>query len=272
MTDWTAVLSVDLEWFGHTPAYRAADGTTGQTDAGHEAVPFLLDAFNESDALGTFFVVSELVDSGKGILKQIADAGHEIGSHTRSHHLLTELTPAERREELSSSLSDLETVCDSVDGFRAPAFDIGPDHFDILHECGYTYDSSIVPARPIPGWYGGEFGVERPCPADAFRERAPPVMELPVSVMPGLRLPLTGAWVRFFGRQYTILGMRLLARRGITPVVYVHPWELVDLPEVDGVPRRVYWRTGEWMRETVRRILDEPFKFVRARTVAEGAT
>lgn len=272
MTDRTAVLSIDLEWFGHTPAYRAADGTTKQTDAGQEAVRFLLDAFDDSDASGTFFVVSELVDSDRETLERIAGAGHEIGSHTRSHRLLTELTPAERREELSRSKTELESVCDSVDGFRAPAFDIGPDHFDILDECGYTYDSSVVPARKIPTWYGGEFDIERPCPASTFRDGAPPVVEVPVSVMPRLRLPLTGAWVRFFGRQYTIQGMRLLARRGITPVIYVHPWELVDLPAVDGVPHRVYWRTGKWMRQTVKRILNEPFEFVTARRTAEGAT
>jgi hypothetical protein len=88
--------------------------------------------------------------------------------------------------------------------------------------------------------------------------------------MPGVRLPLTGTWLRFFGVRYTVLGMRLLARRGIAPVLYVHPWEFADLPAVDGVPRRVYVRTGEWMRKAVQRLLDQPFEFVTARSVVEG--
>jgi hypothetical protein len=83
--------------------------------------------------------------------------------------------------------------------------------------------------------------------------------------MPGLRLPLTGAWLRFFGPRYTLLGMRLLARQGITPVLYVHPWELVDLPTVDGIPRRVYWRTGRWMRNALQTVLHPEREFVRAR-------
>jgi Domain of unknown function (DUF3473). len=86
--------------------------------------------------------------------------------------------------------------------------------------------------------------------------------------MPGLRLPLTGTWLRFFGPGYTVLGMRLLARRGVAPVLYVHPWELVDLPAVDGVPGRVYWHTGEWMRRAIDRVLGQPFEFTTAATLA----
>jgi hypothetical protein len=87
--------------------------------------------------------------------------------------------------------------------------------------------------------------------------------------MPGLRLPLTGTWLRFFGPRYTIYGMKRLARRGITPILYVHPWELVDLPRIEGVPRRVYWHTGDWMKRAVERILDADFEFVTAREVIE---
>ena len=78
-------------------------------------------------------------------------------------------------------------------------------------------------------------------------------------------------WLRFFGPRYTVAGMKLLARRGIAPVLYVHPWELVDLPAVEGVPRRVYVRTGDWMRRAVEYILDQPFDFTTARSVVAEA-
>jgi hypothetical protein len=66
--------------------------------------------------------------------------------------------------------------------------------------------------------------------------------------------------------------MKLLARRGIAPILYVHPWEFVDLPVVDGVPKRVYFRTGSWMRDAVEYILDQPFEFTTARSVVTEAT
>lgn len=265
-----ASLTVDLEFFDHTPAYRSATGTTSRTDVGLDGVRFLLEAFDSADAASTFFTVSSILPSQSGLIKEIANRGHEIASHTHSHRLLPELSENERKEELRTSRDQLTAISGTdVEGFRAPAFDITTDHFSLLEEAGYSYDSSVAPSRAIPGWYGGEYDVERPCSANTIQENAPETLrELPVSVMPALRLPLTGTWLRFFGHQYTRIGMRLLARRGINPVLYVHPWELVDLPKVEGVPPRVYWRTGRWMRRAVKTVLQEPFEFVTARELA----
>ncbi|MCU4717697.1 polysaccharide deacetylase family protein [Halapricum hydrolyticum] len=269
-----AVLSVDFESFAHTPAYRSAEGSTpNPNDVGPDQMERLLTTLDTYDATGTFFVVSEVTQRYPERIVAAADRGHEIASHTHTHPLLTDCTAAERREELAHSREVLESVTDaSVTGFRAPAFDFGADHFDLLAEVGYEYDSSVAPCRSIPGWYGGEWSVREPTLASDLQASAPDsVTELPIAVMPGLGLPLTGTWIRFFGVHYTLLGMKLLARRGIAPVLYVHPWELATLPQVEGVPRRVYVRTGEWMWRAIERILASDFEFVTARSVAGDA-
>ena len=276
-----AALSVDFEYFTHLPAYRGARGITNRSAVGLDGVTSLLDAFETADATGTFFTVGEIADERPAVLRRIVESGHELGSHTQTHRHLSELSEAERREELTTSKARLEGVTGrDVVGFRAPSFDTGPDHFRTLADAGYEYDSSIVPCRSIPSWYGGEYEVQSPTSARRLDPSAPEAFaELPVAVIPGLRLPLTGTWIRLFGVRYTVLGMRLLARQGVPPVLYVHPWELVDLPAVDGVPERVYLRTGEYMRRAVRTVLDQPFEFVsvgslagRARAVADSPT
>ncbi|WP_435079998.1 polysaccharide deacetylase family protein [Halococcus sp. AFM35] len=269
-----AVLSVDFELFTQTPAYRSAPGTTDEKDVGLAAGTYLRQSLDIHDARATFFVVSSVAERHPEVIRAFAETGHEIGSHTHTHAVLTDLDVAARRDELKHSRALLRDITDQpIDGFRAPVFALPPDHFERLDEAGYTYDSSIAPCRHIPGWYGGEYTVDRPVPATQIRPEAPTdITELPVSVMPGLRLPLTGTWIRFFGHRYTLLGMKLLARRGITPVLYVHPWELVDLPPVEGVPKRVYWHTGKWMRRTLRHLLGSSFEFVTAKTAIEDAT
>jgi len=265
-----AALSVDLEFFQHAPAYRTAAGTADEPAIGREGVDFLLDAFERAGATATFFAVSDIVAEHSEMLEKVAER-HELGSHTHSHRHLTDLSTDERRDELGNSKERLEAATGAdVIGFRAPSFDIADDHFSILAETGYAYDSSVVPCRSIPGWYGGEWDTWRPSPTSTIQTGAPAELtEVPVAVMPGLRLPLTGTWIRFFGVRYTILGMKLLARRGIAPVLYVHPWELVGLPEIEGVPSRVYFRSGAYMRRAVERILAEPFEFVPVGTLAE---
>lgn len=272
MADAPAALSVDFEFFQQAPAYRSAAGTAESPALGREGVSFALEAFEDADAVGTFFTVSEIADSHPELVARVADAGHEVGSHTHSHRHLSELAAGERREELATSKERLESVAGTpVTGFRAPSFDLSADLFDLLAETGYAYDSSVVPCRSIPGWYGGDYDTWRPAPVTGVDPSAPPELaEVPVAVMPGLRLPLTGTWIRFFGVRYTIAGMRLLARRGIAPVLYVHPWELVDLPPIEGVPRRIYVRSGAYMRRAIERILAEPFEFVTVGELADG--
>ncbi|WP_335998670.1 polysaccharide deacetylase family protein [Halorientalis halophila] len=268
-----AVLSIDFELFSQTPAYRSASGEMDESGFGLDGGRFLRRTLADADASATCFVVSSVAEEYPEEVQALADAGFEIGSHTHSHRLLSELSASERREELGRSRELLADVTGAdVAGFRAPAFDITADHFDLLAETGYSYDSSVVASRAIPGWYGGEYDLDRPAPATDVDPDAPDrLLELPASVMPGVRLPLTGTWLRFFGPRYTILGMKLLARRGIAPVLYVHPWEFVDLPEVEGVPSRVYYHTGEWMQRAVERILAQDFEFTTARTVVEDA-
>jgi peptidoglycan/xylan/chitin deacetylase (PgdA/CDA1 family) len=266
-----AVLSVDVELFEHAPAYRSAAGTLDSADVGLEGVRFLRETLERHDATTTAFVVSEIADTHPDAIRALADADHEIASHTHSHRLLTDLSPAESREELAHSRERLEAVTDAdVRGFRAPAFDFGADHFQVLVETGYTYDASVAPCRAIPGWYGGDHDHDRPVAATAIDpDASAELVEVPIAVMPGLRLPLTGTWLRFFGVRYTLLGMRLLARRGIAPVLYVHPWELAELPAIEGVPKRVYVRTGEWMRRAIERILSAPFEFTTVGRLAD---
>jgi len=268
-----AVLSIDVELFDQTPAYRSASGTTDQQGIGLNGLAWFRETLVDRDASTTCFVVSSLVDRHPEAIEALADADFEVASHTHSHELLSGLSADRRRDELADSRARLESLTgQSVTGFRAPAFDITDDHFHLLADTGYDYDSSIVASRAIPGWYGGEYDLDRPAPATAVDPDAPAdVAEIPASVMPGLRLPLTGTWLRFFGVRYTVLGMELLARRGITPVLYVHPWELSDLPDVEGVPKRVYVRTGDWMRRAVEYILDQPFDFVTARSIVDAA-
>lgn len=268
-----AVVSVDVELFEQTPASRAADGTA-PSGVGIEGCQYLRDCFAEYDATATCFVVSELAERCPDEITAFADAGHEIGSHTHTHRHLSEIPPDQRHEELTRSREILRDLTGTaVRGFRAPSFDVAGDHFETVAGAGYDYDSSVVASRRIPGWYGGEFDLRWPAPATDVREDAPAsLMELPVAVMPGLRLPLTGTWIRFFGPRYTILGMKLLARRGIAPVLYFHPWEFVDLPAVDGIPKRVYYHTGDWLRRALERILAQPFEFVTAGSVVDDAS
>ena len=269
MSSSQAVFSIDLETFQQTPAYRNSKLSIADP-VGLDAVNQLLSLLEEYKVTATFFIVGEIAEDQPDLISDIAAAGHEIASHTQTHRLLTDLPKEQRCTELLKSKTTLEQVTgNNVAGFRAPAFTLSSNHWRLLDAAGYTYDSSVVPARRIPGWYGGEFTQRDPTPATAFDTSvSPELVTVPVGVVPGLKTPISGAWLRLFGLTYARAGMRLLARQGYVPVVYIHPWELVNLSGYQSLPRRVSWRTGTWTQRAVERLLQEPFEFVTTQTVA----
>jgi peptidoglycan/xylan/chitin deacetylase (PgdA/CDA1 family) len=270
MTIDRAVLSIDFELFRHTPAYRGASGTLSDKTVGLGAWPFLRDLLADHNATATFFVVGEVAEEHPEVIAEMAECGHEVASHTHTHRLLSSLDTDTQLEELERSRDAIRAATgQEVVGFRAPAFDVPTGLFQRLYDAGYTYDSSIVPARWIPGWYGGEYSMTAPGSTADIEPESKELGELPVSVMPRIRLPLSGAWTRLLGRTYTQIGMRRMVRNGGIPILYFHPWEMVDLPEVAGVPKRVTWRTGAWLRETLQELLSMEFNFVAARSVIE---
>lgn len=274
MTIESVALSIDYERFVHTPAYRNAAGTVPEEFSALEVTDYLLSTLTNYDAEATFFIVSEIAEQHPGQIERIAEAGHEIASHTHTHRLLTDLSRTERRRELRESRELLESVSGQpVTGFRAPAFDIPRTHFKELEAAGYAYDSSVAPCRAIPGWYGGDYSVDRPTVASEIRpETTSDLSVVPVSVIPGLRLPLTGAWARLLGRRYLTTGLRWLDRRGIVPVLYFHPWEFAALPDIDGVPSRVYWRTGNWLRRTFESALESATNSVSIKSLITNSS
>jgi peptidoglycan/xylan/chitin deacetylase (PgdA/CDA1 family) len=63
--------------------------------------------------------------------------GHEIGSHTRSHSMLTQLTESQMRDEIIGSLNDLRVMGADVTTFSYPFGDYNQLTDSIVHEAGY---------------------------------------------------------------------------------------------------------------------------------------
>lgn len=85
-------------------------------------------------------------------LRELADSGMEIGSHTRTHPDLTTLSEPELEEEISGSRKELEDLLgQEVLSFAYPYGRISAASVNAVRQAGYVFACS---ARP--GWYGSE--------------------------------------------------------------------------------------------------------------------
>lgn len=219
--------TVDLEdWFHGIPIAHERKAVAERRL--HVGTDQLLELLSSRGWRGTFFALSSIAREHPAILRKIAEAGHDIGSHGLSHDLIYEMTPERFREETRSSVRDLEDcIGKAVRSYRAAYFSITRRSLwalDILAHEGIRFDSSIFPVR---NWrYGIEDYPRRPTVVNTEHG---PLCEFPISTrrVLGRNLPTTGgAYFRIYPYALTAANMRASEREGMPVVFYLHPWEL----------------------------------------------
>ena len=170
-----------------------------------EGFPKLLALLAEEGVSATCFTTGETAERYPDAMRALLAGGHELACHGHTHRRFSAMTPEEAREELERSSAVLRAFGAPVTAFRAPNLDFPDAYLPLLVENGYSVDSSEGahrldhrmrphPAAPVPG---------------LTRVRASTTSSA-LRLWPGLRDP----W---------------LARVQRPAMLFIHPWELVDL-------------------------------------------
>ena len=232
-------------------------------------MPRFLELFERSGVKATFFCVGRdlEVPEHAALARLAAAAGHEIASHSHSHHYDLR---ARGPEAISADIERAEQAIDRAVGarpvgFRTPGYNLSPEIARALVARGYLYDSSIFPCPPYYGAKGLIMARMRlsgapsrsqmtlphtllaptaPYLADPDRPwrraRSGGLWEIPMSLVPGLRFPLIGTSLHLIGARGFRALMPLLRRAH--PSLFnleLHGIDLLD--EADA-------GTPEWLR------------------------
>jgi len=226
-------MSIDVEDHRQilSSRFRGDPGeVSAQFDRDMDEILAILDA---TGTKATFFVIGTIAEQRPDCLRRWADLGHEIASHGYAHKPIWAMTPTELREELQSCKRRLEdTISEPITGFRAPIFSVRWDSvwaLDTISECGFTYDSSIVPVRMR------RYGVAGfdPQPAPYLLPSGRRIVEIPLSIgrLWGRTMPVAGGGYFRLLPQVTIRRiLRRFTMRQEVFVVYCHPYDMSAQP------------------------------------------
>ena len=170
-------------------------------------MPRLLDLLAEEGVPATLFVTGQVATRFPELVRAATGAGHELGCHGDTHERFSAMTRSAARDEIRRSSDVLRAIAPTT-AFRAPYLDF-PDRFlPLLVEAGYRIDSSEgahrLSHRVRRARRAGEGGPE------GLRRVAASTTSSALRLPAGLRDP----W---------------LARLPGPVVLFVHPWEFVDL-------------------------------------------
>lgn len=245
-------MSVDIDGLHH---YHRIHGLPEPEPGGptvyETGVRRFLELFDRHGVRGTFFVVGEDLEDPRArrVLEDAVAAGHELASHTHTHpYGLIRLGDDEIELELERAERALAPLLggERPAGFRAPGYNTSPALLAALARRGYEYDSSYFPSPPYilakAAVIGGYRLLGRRSqsivgdPRVMWSPRAPfrhgrggaeGLLELPITVTPGIRFPIIGTSLILMGRKGWSVARRLI---GGVPFVNVefHAIDLTD--------------------------------------------
>jgi peptidoglycan/xylan/chitin deacetylase (PgdA/CDA1 family) len=188
------------------------------------AVPRVLEVMRGFDQRITFFVVGQdaALARNHGLLRSIADAGHEIGNHSFLHEPWLHLySPAEVDDEIRRAEEAIEEASGKRPiGFRGPGFSLSETVLNVLQKRGYLYDASTFPTflGPLARAYyfrrsrlTGDDLRQRGALFGSFREGFRPLrpyrwslpggrmIEIPVTTLPILKVPIHVSYLLYIG-------------------------------------------------------------------------
>jgi peptidoglycan-N-acetylglucosamine deacetylase len=233
-----AAISVDLD---EVALYRKIHGLPS-VDASplvfRKAVPRALDLAERLGIPLTFFVVSsDLEDPTSATLMRTAiSIGHTVESHSATHpYDLIRLGPEAIQREVSGSFDAIEKILGArPQGFRAPGYSLSDEVLDAVEATQAKFDAS---AFPCPAYYLAKLAVmgamvplgrrsssivsspvQLLAPTEPYRpgkswwrKGARRLVEIPMRVTSGMRLPVIGTTLLYGGETG---GPRLIEKCG----------------------------------------------------------
>lgn len=243
-------LTIDVEDYYQTNGLNVPiESWNGYTNRVENNTYRLLECFQKHGVKGTFFIVGNIAKRFPSLVNEIVSEGHEIGSHSNMHRMLSSMNSNSFREDVRTSKSLLEDITgQAVIQYRAPSWSLNSDRYEwlgILEEEGYQIDSSIQPfPTPLSGSAKAPIMPFRPI----VKGKQYSIIEYPSTVwnFGPLRIPFSGGlYLRALPLKLVVLLLESVnhSRPGM---IYIHPWE-ID-PEQPRISTSLLFRFAQYYR------------------------
>jgi peptidoglycan-N-acetylglucosamine deacetylase len=207
-----------------------------------EGAPRLLDLFAETGVTATYFTTGEVAERYPSAVRAVVAAGHELGCHGVSHTAFDTMDESTARREIVDSAARLRDFA-RVTSFRAPYLRFPERFVRLLEDANFELDSSLAK-------YKRAYHAPR---APTTLARIPASMTSSV-----LRLP-------------AVIRDPWLSALADPVVLFVHPWEFVDLTR-ERLRYDCRFRTGpvavRCLREVIGLYASRDAQFVSMRELA----
>ena len=214
-----------------------------------ESTNTVLEMLGMHNVKATFFILGWIAERVPGLVKRIADNGHEIASHGYKHELLHTIDDTKVELDIKKSLKILKPLAHNrIVGYRAPSFSITKTAARSLKAMNFKYDASLNDFQFNKRY--GRIAVSKKIGKVNHHNCTYAVLEnglieFPISVNTYLRVywPLGGGYFRLSPMWFLKKQLCDIYKTNDIACVYLHPWEFDPAqPRVEGLSVSYYVR------------------------------
>lgn len=230
------ILTFDIEEWFHSDFFSDHSSWDNYEVRIYKNVERILTILEEKDVKATFFCLGWIASKHPDIVKTIYSGGHQIGCHSNTHNLVTQLTKEQFRSDTIDSLHRIEDIIgEKVSVYRAPAFSISNKTkwaFEILAENGIIVDCSIFPTSREYGGFPSFDGSE----PILLEINGYLIKELPINIVRILGFEFVFSGGGYF-RLFPYWAISRWMRRSEYNMTYFHPRDFdSDQPMLSNLP------------------------------------
>ncbi|MEO8601706.1 MAG: polysaccharide deacetylase family protein [bacterium] len=252
------LLTFDLEEFDLGVEWGRPLAIADQIDVTARGLTRLVPLLEAHRVCATFFTTAVFAQARGDLLRGLADAGHEVAVHGLAHqddYGQMDAVTAVKRLEQARAIVELAAGGRAA-GIRTPH--LRPCPADRLRAAGFDYDAS-----PHPTWVPTRYNGLR-LPRRPWRDSG--LLRVPISVLPGCRVPVSFVWYRAVGKRLRPLALAAASRGAPYLHLYFHPWEAEDIRRY-GAPAWLAVGTGAAFVTALEALLNWAAPRLRAETV-----
>ena len=214
------------EWQKPSPLPAEMVGSAAEREEIAANVDQILVWLDRRGVKATFFTLGVVAEALPDVVRRIAEAGHEVGSHSQQHLRLYNLDRAAARQAIERSKRALEDATGQpVYGFRAPDFSITRQNLELL---------DVVRPRATPTTRRSPPSRSTTCtvwqaPCGSIHRLPNGLVEFPPATVKvgGQVVPvLGGGYFRLMPLWASRLAMAAYERSRPPVMAYTHPYEL----------------------------------------------
>ncbi len=280
-----ASLSLDLDNAWSYLKTRNDDAWQAYPSYLDRVVPDVLSTMDKHEVKMTVFIVGRdaALTANRQAMEALGASRHELGNHSYEHE---PWITGRSQDDIASEIGLAQDAIASAtgrrpSGFRSPGYALAPNVLEALGSLGFQYDASSLPTCIGPLARAYYFATAKLTPkereqrsalfgsvSDAFRPLKPyfvqtgsgPLLELPVTTFPIVRLPIHFSYVLYLAqysewaaKTYFEAAMRACRLSGVQPSLLLHP---LDFLVATDEPSLAFFPAMHMQRDQKRRVLD----------------